>query len=106
MRFTFDPADDFVGLWSADGHEIVCNSRRRGHLELFRRRADASGDDEAVLVDTIPDAGRRQARRWCAPSGYIEPMSENRGSAASDSASGRPSSLRTMLVPWTRATIL
>jgi Tol biopolymer transport system component len=58
-RLTFDPHDDCGPLWSPDDTWIAFFSNRRGRREVYRKRADGSGDDELVLasrdVDFSPD---------------------------------------------------
>jgi len=50
-RLTADPADAFASVWSPDESQIVFNSRRKGHLDLYRKASSGAGSDEAVLVD-------------------------------------------------------
>jgi Tol biopolymer transport system component len=50
-RFSFDPADELAALWSPDGKDIVFNSRRKGHLDLYRRAAVGGGGEELLLAD-------------------------------------------------------
>jgi Tol biopolymer transport system component len=49
-RLTFDPHDDCGAIWSPDGVWIAFFSDRRGVRELYRKRADGSGDDELLLA--------------------------------------------------------
>ena len=51
-RFTADPADEYASVWSPDGSQIIFNSRRKGHLDLYRKASSGAGVEEAVLVDT------------------------------------------------------
>jgi len=52
-RFTFDPADEMMGVWSPDGSRIVFNSRRRGgNLDLFEKASSGAGDEELLLTET------------------------------------------------------
>ncbi|MDO8677085.1 MAG: hypothetical protein Q7R30_00760 [Acidobacteriota bacterium] len=50
-RFTFDPADEYSGVWSPDGVDIVFNSRRKGRLDLYRNSASGSGGEDVLLAD-------------------------------------------------------
>ena len=49
-RFTFDATDDFSAIWSPDGADIAFTSRRKGHLDLYRKTASGA-DREEVLLD-------------------------------------------------------
>jgi serine/threonine protein kinase len=50
-RFTFGPSDEFSGLWARDGVSMVFNSRRNGPLDLYRKAANGTGDEELLLAD-------------------------------------------------------
>jgi Tol biopolymer transport system component len=51
-RLTADPADEYASVWSPDQTQIIFNSRRKGHLDLYRKASSGAGSDEPVLVDT------------------------------------------------------
>src|SRR5262249_40303757 len=58
-RFTFDPANEYDGIWSPDGQTIVFNSARKGHLDLYRKAANNTGPEELLYADdqeTLPDS--------------------------------------------------
>ena len=55
-RFTFDPADEYSGLWSPDGVDIVFNSRRQGRLDLYRKAAGGAGGEDLLLADQLDKA--------------------------------------------------
>ncbi len=48
-RFTFDPADDSLCVWTPDGQRVIFGSSREGSVNLFQARADRSGNDEPLL---------------------------------------------------------
>ena len=50
-RFTFDPTDELAAIWSPGGNDVVFNSRRKGHLDLYRKTANGSGAEELLLGD-------------------------------------------------------
>ena len=50
-RFTFDATDDFGAIWSPDGADVAFSSRRKGHLDLYRKTA--SGTEEVLLDDPV-----------------------------------------------------
>lgn len=50
-RLTTDPADDYPGVWSNDGTQVVFGSRRKGHFDLYQKSA-RGGPDRDLLVDT------------------------------------------------------
>ena len=51
-RFTSDPAEDGVPVWSPDGRTIVFHSSRTGHFELYRKPADGSQKEELLYADS------------------------------------------------------
>jgi Tol biopolymer transport system component len=50
-RFTSDPADEYASVWSPDGSQIIFNSRRKGHLDLYRKASSGAGVEQPLLVD-------------------------------------------------------
>jgi eukaryotic-like serine/threonine-protein kinase len=50
-RFTSNPADEYASVWSPDGTQIVFNSRRNGHLDLYQKAASGAGGETPLLVD-------------------------------------------------------
>jgi WD40 repeat protein len=50
-RFTFDTAEDRNSIWSPDGRTIIFDSRRKGHLDMYRRPSDASSAEELLYAD-------------------------------------------------------
>ena len=48
-RFTFDAADEIHAVWSADGRQVVFDSRRSGRLGLFLKPASGAGSDTALF---------------------------------------------------------
>jgi len=52
-RFTFDPADELTSVWSPDGSEIIFNSRRRGHMDLYQKASGGGGTEELLLEDDV-----------------------------------------------------
>jgi len=55
-RFSFDPADEYSGVWSPDGADLIFNSRRRGRLDLYRKAVRGAGGDEVLLADPFDKA--------------------------------------------------
>ncbi|HEX7616229.1 MAG TPA: protein kinase, partial [Thermoanaerobaculia bacterium] len=49
-RFTFDPGNDKLPVWSPDGRSIVFASNRKGPYDLYRKALDGSSEEEAVAV--------------------------------------------------------
>lgn len=78
-RFTFDPGEDYNPAWSPDGAYVYFSSDRKGHKDIYRKRADGAGAEEEVLVsgteksvDSLsPDGksllynGPLPGKRWC-----------------------------------------
>ena len=52
-RLTFDPAEDFNPAWSPDGAWVAFSSNRKGHKDLYRKRADGIGAEEELLASNI-----------------------------------------------------
>lgn len=50
QRLTFDPSDERSAVWSADGADVIYNSRG---LDLYRRSAGFTGGDTALVTDGI-----------------------------------------------------
>jgi len=48
-QFTFDPAEDFVPVWSPDGSRIVFVSDREGNGNLYQKSASGAGNEELLL---------------------------------------------------------
>ncbi len=48
-RFTFDPVEDFVPIWSPDGSRIVFVSDRDGNGNLYQKSASGAGKEELLL---------------------------------------------------------
>ena len=65
-RFTFDPADDAMPLWSPDGSRVVFLSNRAGTYDLYQKPADGSGT-EALLLHS---ADNKRPTAW-SPDGRV-----------------------------------
>lgn len=50
-RVTFSEAGDWWPVWSPDGRHIVFGSNRSGRDQLYRKRADASGEAEELTKE-------------------------------------------------------
>ena len=48
-RFTFDPAEDFLPIWSPDGSRILFASDRDGSGTLYQKSASGAGNEEQLL---------------------------------------------------------
>jgi Tol biopolymer transport system component/tRNA A-37 threonylcarbamoyl transferase component Bud32 len=48
-RFTFDPANDAMPVWSPDGTRIAWTSNRGGSYDLYEKAASGSGEDVRLL---------------------------------------------------------
>jgi Tol biopolymer transport system component len=49
-RFTFDPRWDLAATWSPDGRDLVFSSARKGHLDLYRKTVEGSGEPELLFA--------------------------------------------------------
>jgi Tol biopolymer transport system component len=52
-RLTFDPAEDHNPVWSPDGAYVWFSSNRKGHHDIYKKRADGVGAEEAILVSEV-----------------------------------------------------
>lgn len=59
-RFTTDPADDRIEIWSPDGKQVVFASDRTGTMNLYRKTADGLGKEELLL----------QSNEWNLPNSW------------------------------------
>jgi eukaryotic-like serine/threonine-protein kinase len=48
-RFTFDPGNDQLGVWSPDGTRLVWASSRSGVFDLYEKNTDLAGQDTLLL---------------------------------------------------------
>jgi Tol biopolymer transport system component len=53
-RFTADPSGNYAPIWSPGGEDIVWVSSQRGGLNLYKKPANGSGKDEALLTPIPP----------------------------------------------------
>jgi serine/threonine-protein kinase len=63
-RFTFNDGEDRMPRWAVDGQYVTFISVRGGNLDLYRRRADHTGDAELLL-----DYERSLAQGFYSPNG-------------------------------------
>jgi len=57
-RLTFDSANDSYEIWTPDGTRILFSSNRKGHLDIYSKSADGSGNEEVVLQDDSDKTGK------------------------------------------------
>ena len=50
-RFTFDPAQDWIGVWSPDGARIAFSSERSGTGDLYVKSVTGGGEAELLYDD-------------------------------------------------------
>ncbi len=50
-RFTFDPAQDWIAVWSPDGDQIAFSSERIGSSDLYVKSVSGGGEAELVFDD-------------------------------------------------------
>jgi len=48
-RFTFQPPNNNVPVWSPDGHLVAFASSRSGGLDIYQRQSNAAGADEPLV---------------------------------------------------------
>ncbi|HXJ44774.1 MAG TPA: protein kinase, partial [Bryobacteraceae bacterium] len=64
-RFTFDPAVEFMPVWSPDGSQIVFTSFREGGANLYQKASTGAGQEEALYrspLAKIPTDWSRDGR--------------------------------------------
>jgi Tol biopolymer transport system component len=66
-RVTFNPGDDIGARWSPDGRRLAFSSRRKGHLDLYQKASDGSGDEELLLADDLD----KYAQGWSPDGRFI-----------------------------------
>jgi Tol biopolymer transport system component len=66
-RFTFDPGDDLDPVWSPDGSRIAWTSDRKGVRDLYVKSASGTGEDEPLLVSSLPKA----TEDWSKDGGHL-----------------------------------
>ncbi|MGQ0762503.1 MAG: protein kinase domain-containing protein [Acidobacteriota bacterium] len=66
-RFTFDPADDSMPVWSPDGASIVWGSNRGSTFDLYQKAANGAGQDEVIFSSDYI----KVATDWSRDSRYI-----------------------------------
>jgi Tol biopolymer transport system component len=51
-RFTFDPADEVIVIWSPDGRQLAFNSNRKLTTAIYRKAATGLGDEELLFSNS------------------------------------------------------
>ena len=78
-RLTFDDASDSEQVWSPDGRYLAFSSGRSKTDNIYRKRADGSGDEERLTTSDDP----HWANSW-APDGQSIAVSQLRGNGNFD----------------------
>jgi Tol biopolymer transport system component len=50
-RFTFDPEDEYFGIWSPDGSQVAFSSLRKGRIHTYQKAASGGVAENVVLAD-------------------------------------------------------
>jgi Tol biopolymer transport system component len=50
-RFTFDAANETMGVWSPDSSRVVFTSRRPSRFDLYQKASSGAGPEELVVAD-------------------------------------------------------
>ena len=51
-RFTFDSGNEIFPIWSPDGGRIAFSSNRDGHVNMYQKFSNGSGNEEQILVSS------------------------------------------------------
>jgi Tol biopolymer transport system component len=65
IRLTFDPAMEQFPVWSADGGQIVFQSDRKGHRDVYRKSSSGAGSEGLLLESdqiTVPSDSSADGR--------------------------------------------
>ena len=49
-RFTFDSGNEIFPIWSPDGSRIAFSSNRDGHVNMYEKPSNGSGNEEQLLI--------------------------------------------------------
>jgi Tol biopolymer transport system component/tRNA A-37 threonylcarbamoyl transferase component Bud32 len=66
-RFTSDPANDMVPIWSPDGRTISFDSNRSGNGDLYQKAAGGVGAEQPVLQAE----GNQRSHSWSSDGRYL-----------------------------------
>ena len=66
-RFTFDPGDDTNPAWSPDGTRIAFTSDRKGHRDIYVKRANGAGEEQMLLQSE----GNKYVEDWSSDGQYL-----------------------------------
>jgi hypothetical protein len=66
-RLTFEDGHDGPGIWSPDGQYIAFSSARQGAVNIYRKRADGSGDVERLTESKVGE----YVSSWSADGKYL-----------------------------------
>ena len=66
-RLTFEDGTDGPGVWSPDGQYIAFSSTRQGASNIYRKRADGSGDVERLTESSVG----QYVSSWSADGKYL-----------------------------------
>jgi serine/threonine protein kinase len=61
-RLTFDPMGDRNPVWSPDGGSIIFSSNRKGHFDIYEKKADGTGAEQPLFVSNIEKAATDWSR--------------------------------------------
>lgn len=66
-RFTFDPANDLMPVWSPDGSEVAFSSNRNGKAGIYVKGFGGASNEQLILEDTAD----LWTSDWTADGGHI-----------------------------------
>ncbi len=66
-RLTYDPATELIPCWSPDGQSVVFSSDRKGHMDLYRKNSNGTGNEDLIYESKLDD----YATDWSSDGKYL-----------------------------------
>ena len=73
IKVTFNAGRNDFPVWSPDGKSLAFSSNRKGHLDIYQKNADGSGE-ESLLWESDED---KDARSWSTDGRFLVYQAQN-----------------------------